>query len=177
MFANGKMLEKALSMAVLLHDGQRDMQRLPSVTHPLSVMCRLLAKGITDEETLVASLYHDVPEDCHKKFGGYHEVYNFLINRGVSPAVIEALVLLTHVEDDLIRQTREERLAHYYAYVKRIKDSGNPIAIQVKIADLEDNTSQRRLGRITDPETRAWFIEKYGPAYRMLTDKELEEHI
>lgn len=72
---NEKRLRKAYDFAAECHKGQTRMDGSPYITHPLAV-CMNLAELQVDEDTLVACLLHDVPEDtCYtiqeveKKFG------------------------------------------------------------------------------------------------------------
>ena len=66
---------------------------------------------------------------------------------------MDAVALMTH-EDDV----------PYLDYVARLK--GNPIAREVKLADLAHNSDQSRLGEI-DEETRQ-RLDKYKKAKAIL---------
>jgi hypothetical protein len=69
--------------------------------------------------------------------------------------VIDILKLLTH-----------DPAVPYMDYVQKIKDSGNPRAIQIKLADLNHNADASRLGEVT-PEDLKRF-QKYDAARRLL---------
>jgi (p)ppGpp synthase/HD superfamily hydrolase len=137
-------LETAIAIAAKAHEGQVDKAGAPYILHPLRVMLRL---G-TNEERIVAVL-HDVVEDC--------EGWSFerLAAEGFSAEVIVALKSLTK---------RSEGEPDYDAFVQRA--AANPIAIRVKLADLEDNCD---LSRIACPTKRDMQrIAKYRRAIEIL---------
>ena len=137
-------LEKAISIAVKAHLGQRDKANKPYILHPL----RLMLKMNTEEEMIVAVL-HDLVEDC--------EGWNFerLEKEGFNEQILSALKLLTH-----------DKLEPYDIYIKKIKT--NKIALKVKLADLEDNMD---LNRIENPDENDFKrIERYKRSYKILTD-------
>ena len=83
---NENRLREAYSFAAECHKGQTRMDGSPYITHPLAV-CMNLAELQVDEDTLVACLLHDVPEDTcctiqevDVKFG---KIVGFLVD-GVS---------------------------------------------------------------------------------------------
>ena len=116
-------IEIALEIALKAHKGQRDLDGKPVILHPLNVAI----KG-NNEDEVVAGLLHDVVEDTSYTFDD-------LLNAGISAKVIDALRLLTH-----------EKGTDYLDYVRRIDDSDNPIAINVKCNDLEHNLERGRKG-------------------------------
>jgi hypothetical protein len=146
-----RMLDKAIQLAVEKHAGQYDYQGQPYILHPMRVMMR----GETDHERQVGIL-HDVGEDC------YDSLTNFVADLealGFDPEVIHALKALTHVRNE-----------SYEHYIMRVYAAG-PLAIKVKLRDLEDNS---RLDRISVKKfglrdrDRAF---KYRNAYLYLTDQ------
>lgn len=120
---NLSQIEIALEIALQAHKGQRDLDGNPVILHPLTVAM----KG-NNEDEIVAGLLHDVVEDT-----GY--TFDDLLNAGISAKVVDALRLLTH-----------EKGTDYLDYVRRIADSHNPIAINVKCNDLEHNLERGRKG-------------------------------
>ena len=120
---NLSQIEIALEIALKAHKGQRDLDGKPVILHPLTVGM----KG-NNEDEIVAGLLHDVVEDT-----GYS--FDDLLNAGISVKVVDALRLLTH-----------EKGTDYLDYVRRIDDSDNPIAINVKCNDLEHNLERGRKG-------------------------------
>ena len=134
---------KAMQIAYTAHHGQVDKGGLPYIFHPYH-----LAEQMTDEDTTVAALLHDVVEDTDYTLEDLKEL-------GFSPQVLVAVALLTH-----------EKEVPYLDYVNRLKD--NPIAKAVKLADLEHNSDMTRLGP-DDPRIPA-FQEKYRRAKELLCE-------
>lgn len=98
------------------------------------------------------ALLHDTLEDCPDKVS-----YVMLVEK-VGPRVADAVKLLTN---DGTRGT-------YLEYVRSIRDSGNPLAIAVKKADLTMNMDLTRLPHPTEKDYQR--IEfKYKPALDVLT--------
>lgn len=120
---NLSQIEIALEIALKAHKGQRDLDGKPVILHPLTVAL----KGYNETE-MVAGLLHDVVEDTDYTFDD-------LLAAGISSEVVDALRLLTH-----------EKGADYIDYVRRIADSHNPIAINVKCNDLDHNLERGRRG-------------------------------
>lgn len=115
-----KMTKKALRICFNAHINQIDKTGMPYVFHPFH-----LAEQMDDEDSVCVALLHDVVEDTDITF-------NDLINEGFNENVINALKLLTHIDD-----------TPYMEYVKEIKT--NPIAKKVKLADLKHNSDLTRL--------------------------------
>lgn len=109
-------IDTALQIATKAHAGQLDRDNYPVILHPITVGMM----GDTDEEKM-AGFLHDVVEDTDLTFDD-------LLRAGIPAGVVNALRLLTH-----------EKGSDYYAYVQRIIDSQNPIALQVKYNDLRHN--------------------------------------
>ncbi len=135
-------LERALQIAVKAHAGAKDKGGGAYIFHPIRVMMRCRT-----EEAKIVALLHDVVEDTDVTFDD-------LIAEGFSESVIAALRLVTHAEKD-----------SYDAYVEKI--AANPLAVEVKLADLEDNSDIRRL-KVVDQNSVERF-GKYLRAYRFLT--------
>jgi len=120
---NRSQIEIALEIALRAHKGQRDLDGKPVILHPLTVAL----KG-NNEREIVAGLLHDVVEDTDWTFDD-------LLQAGISPEVVDALRLLTHIKDE-----------PYLDYVRRIAASRNRIAINVKSNDLDHNLARGRKG-------------------------------
>ena len=120
---NLSQIEIAMEIALRAHKGQRDLDGNPVILHPLTVAL----KG-NNESEIVAGLLHDVVEDTDWTFDD-------LLQAGISAKVVDVLRMLTHSKD-----------VPYLDYVRRIADSHNPIAINVKCNDLEHNLERGRKG-------------------------------
>ena len=112
--------KKALKLCFEAHKAQLDKSGMPYVFHPFH-----LAEQMKDETTTVVALLHDVIEDTDYTFDD-------LIAMGFDGAIIEAIELMTHKEG-----------VPYMDYVEKIKS--NPIAREVKLADLRYNSDLSRL--------------------------------
>jgi len=119
-------VEKALLIALIAHNGQKDLDGNPVILHPMTVSLA----GKTDDEKIVG-LLHDVVEDTDYTFDDLRQA-------GFADHIIEALQLLTHQEG-----------TPYLEYVQRIKDSGNKLAIAVKLNDLHHNLARGRAHNYT----------------------------
>ena len=122
-----KKTKKAMKIMYKKHRNQVDRSDLPYIFHPWHV-----AENQPDETRTIVALLHDVVEDTDMTFED-------LEKEGFSEEVIEALKLLTHTSD-----------MDYFEYVERI--SNNPIALDVKLADLKHNSEIERLDNITDKD-------------------------
>jgi len=137
-----KLLEKAISIAMLAHKGKIDKGGSPYILHPLRVMFSME----TTEEQIVAAL-HDVVEDSIITIQDLKE--------GKFPGkILQAVDLLSRKE-----------YQSYEDYILAIKK--NPLANKVKQADLKDNMKKERLKKFT--ETDKLRIKKYKAAYKLLT--------
>ena len=120
---NLSQIEVALEIALKAHKGQRDLDGMPVILHPLTVAL----KG-NNESEIVAGLLNDVVEDTDWTFDD-------LLEAGIKPEMVDVLRMLTHSKDE-----------PYLDYVQRIADSHNPIDINVKCNDLEHNLDRGRRG-------------------------------
>src|SRR5215468_6717515 len=135
-----ELLEKAISIAVEAHRGQKDKNGKPYILHPISVM----GKVRTQTDKIVAIL-HDVVEDTHWTFED-------LKKAGFPAEILDALDCVT-----------KRAWEPYEDFVKR--SAGNPIARRVKLADLEDNMDVRRMLAITERDFER--LKKYRHAWEL----------
>lgn len=133
----------ALEIAEKAHAGQVDKGGNPYINHPKQV-----ASGFDDEVYQVTALLHDVIEDSDV-------ILDDLINNGITPIVVDAIFALT-------KQPNEE----YWSYLDRVKV--NPIARQVKLADIEHNMDMARIEYPTDKDHER--LRKYKKAYQYLSE-------
>lgn len=132
-----RQLTKALDIAISAHKGQVDKAGRDYIFHPITVALECE----TTEEKIVA-LLHDTVEDCEQID------FEYLETKGFSKEIIDALKLVTHIKNENIEDPHEE----YRDYVRKLKASGNKIAINVKLADLKHNTDTTRLNENKPPK-------------------------
>lgn len=131
----------ALKLCFEAHKDQVDKSGMPYVFHPFH-----LAEQMTDEETTVVALLHDVIEDTDYTLEDLAEM-------GFSENVLRSISLMTHDEG-----------VPYMDYVARIK--ANPIARAVKLADLRHNSNISRLDKVDTRDLER--VEKYKKAINLL---------
>ncbi len=134
-------IEKAIQLAAASHTGQKDKGGSPYIFHPLRVMLRL--KG---EEAQILGILHDVLEDTQLTVSD-------LRREGLSDSLIRTLLHLT-------KNNNED----YDSFIDRVLE--NPLAVEVKLADIEDNLD---ISRIPIPSSEDFLrIEKYKRAKQKL---------
>jgi (p)ppGpp synthase/HD superfamily hydrolase len=114
-------VEDAISLAVRAHAGQVDRYGKPYILHVLRVVARVF-----DPPAQMAAALHDVVEDTPITLDELRVM-------GYTEAVVQAV-------DCLSRRNNET----YDEFIERI--APNPLAVRVKLADLEDNMDLRRGG-------------------------------
>ena len=137
-------LNNAINIAIEAHKGDPDKVGKPYITHVLRVMERCK----TEEEKMVAAL-HDVVED-HKKDGW---TFHRLESEGFSKTVIDAVRAISQDENESKTD-----------YIERLIK--NPLAIRVKLNDLEDNMDIRRLPELTEKDITR--LKNYLKTYHRL---------
>lgn len=139
-------LEDAIRIAVAAHAGQKDKEGQPYVTHPLRLM-----ESLHDPDAKTVAVLHDVVEDTSTTLDDLRRV-------GFSDGIIEAVRCVTH-----------DKREPYADYVVRCK--ANPVARQVKLADLADNyrldRTILRSDRVAGDLAR---LHRYVLSYKYLTD-------
>lgn len=135
-------INKALEIATIAHKGQKDKVGKDYINHPLAVskMCSTL-------ESKIVGLLHDVVEDT--------DVPLDYLKQFFSDDIIEAVRLVT--------KTYPLDIDLYYKNIKN-----NPIAREVKLADLTHNMDLSRFeeGQITQQDLDR--VEKYKLFYNYL---------
>ncbi|HLH56212.1 MAG TPA: GTP pyrophosphokinase [Verrucomicrobiae bacterium] len=136
-----ELLEKAITIAVSAHHGQKDRYGAPYILHPLRVMDKL-----SSTEEKIVGVLHDVVEDTDWTF-------DRLAREGFPASLLDALQAVTKREGE-----------DYDDFVKR--SSSNALAREVKLADLEDNMDLRRMSEVTEKDLSR--LQKYVKAWRYL---------
>lgn len=139
---NMSKLEQAIQLATQLHAGQVDKAGKDYIEHPLRVMHSVNG----DTEKIVAVL-HDTLEDTAITFEELENLFGSVI--------ASAVKTLSKAEGE-----------DYFDFIKRVKQ--NPIAVTVKVADLQDNLDASRLETITEKDLKRF--EKYQKALRLLNE-------
>lgn len=143
------MTRKAMKIAYDAHAGQADKTGIPYIYHPIH-----LAESMSDENSVITALLHDVAEDTNITIDD-------LAREGFHEDILTALTLLTH-------NPAEE----YMDYISRL--STCPLARRVKLADLRHNSDVTRLDSIDEKTARR--LEKYSRAIRLLEAVENNAH-
>jgi len=135
-------LEQAIALAVKAHAGQTDKAGAPYILHPLRVMFRLAG-----ETAQIVGVLHDVVEDSEVTFDDLRAM-------GFGEDALAAL-------DGVTRRAGET----YAEFVER--SAQNPVSLQVKRADLEDNMDARRLSPdLTDRDLQR--LRRYRQAWEIV---------
>lgn len=126
------------------HAGQTDKAGVPYIEHPAWVAAR-----VEGRDAQAVAWLHDVLEDADV-------TAEDLAEAGIPANVVDAVLALTR------------RLGEgYEAYLARVAE--NPLAVQVKLADLEHNSD---LSRIPHPTERSRArAEKYRRAREFLSER------
>ena len=130
-------LERAIEIAARAHAGQVDKAGAPYVFHPLRMMM-----AVSSPEARMAAVLHDEVEDTPVTLED-------LRAEGFPGVVIEAVEALTKRAGE-----------HYETCIRRV--AMNPIAREVKLADLRDNSDLSRIAVPTEKDRER--IEKYRRA-------------
>jgi (p)ppGpp synthase/HD superfamily hydrolase len=125
------------------HQGQVDKAGQPYTGH----LYRVAGYAGDDSTLRTAALLHDVLEDTDTTRAG-------LSACGIPDEVLDIVELLTRRPD-----------VPNNVYYQHIRDHSG--ALQVKLADLADNTDPRRLA-VLPAETQERLLEKYRSAYAAL---------
>jgi (p)ppGpp synthase/HD superfamily hydrolase len=129
------MLDKAIELARIAHEGQLDKGGQPYIDHPLRVMDNVE----TVEEKIVAVL-HDAVEDSDLTLEDLSRI-------GFSEEIVKAIAAITKHEGE----KRND-------YLSRVMN--NPIALKVKIADMTDNAEISRIPNPTEKDRERTRIYK-----------------
>lgn len=130
---------RAAQIAAEAHAGQRDQLGMPYLCHPLAV-----AEQMEDELSTCVALLHDCMEDAGLSA-------DYLTAQGMPSEVVAAVQVLSRAGDET-----------YFQYIGRVKQ--NPVAKQVKIADLNHNLDPERVMKLGRPGLK----ERYEKALKIL---------
>ena len=133
--------QQALVIAEDAHKGQVDKAGMDYIQHPLFV-----ASLVEGELAKTVALLHDVVEDSDWTLED-------LRKEGLPEEVVQAVGIIT-----------KKRNENYEEYILRVKQ--NPLARQVKLADLQHNSDLSRLTTVTEIDRKR--AEKYRQAIAFL---------
>ena len=136
--------QKALAIAEDAHKGQVDKAGVAYIHHPLYV-----ASLVEGELAKTIALLHNVVEDSAWTLED-------LRMEGLPEKVVQAVGILT--------KNRDESYEEYLMHVKQ-----NPLARQVKLADLQHNSDLSRLTTVTEIDRKR--VEKYRQAIAFLSEE------
>ena len=137
-----RLIEQAIMFATRAHANQTDKVGEPYILHPIRVMLSL-----TSETAKTVAVLHDVLEDTSETPADF-------IAAGFGGETLGAVQAITKIKGE-----------KYEHYLKRV--IANPIAREVKIADIRDNASPARLYKL-DPETIQRLTAKYSKALKFM---------
>lgn len=141
MLSYNEQFQIALELAVEKHKNQTDKAGNPYILHPLHVM-----ENVNSKEGKIVAILHDIIEDTDV-------TEDYLLKIGLSKRIVDAVVALTRSED-----------IDYQEYIKNL--SSNPLAKEVKLADLEHNMDLKRLPTLEKKDLER--NRKYQIAYHYL---------
>ena len=144
MLSYNEQFQIALELAVEKHKNQTDKAGNPYILHPLHVM-----ENVNSKEGKIVAILHDIIEDTDI-------TENYLLKIGLSKRIVDAVVALTRSED-----------MDYQEYIKNL--SSNPLAKEVKLADLEHNMDLKRLPTLEEKDLER--NRKYQIAYYLINNK------
>ena len=146
-----------LELCRKLHADQADKCGQPYWIHPFTVAMRGFT-GYANDQSIsytIVGLLHDIPEDT-----------------GMAVESLTQLMELTDKEIDALKLLTRQEGVSYNEYINSIIESGNEIAINVKIYDLLHNMNLDRFTeadvKITDQDIKRG--KKYEKAFNKLID-------
>lgn len=141
MLSYNEQFQIALELAVEKHKNQTDKAGNPYILHPLHVM-----ENVNSKEGKIVAILHDIIEDTDI-------TEDYLLKIGLSKRIVDAVVALTRSKG-----------MDYQEYIKNL--SSNPLAKEVKLADLEHNMDLKRLPTLEEKDLER--NRKYQIAYHYL---------
>lgn len=166
---HSKKFLKAFEFAARAHDGQTRKSGAPYITHPFETV-RILTSLHVDEDTLIAALLHDVPEDTP------HEIDEIESKFGKKVAfLVEGITKLSkvHYQHDMAKR-QIESLKKLFLHTAQ-----DPRIILIKLADRLHN--MRTLHFIEKEEKRTRIsretLEIFVPIANLLGIEELKSEL
>lgn len=136
-----ELFDRALRIAIYVHEEQKDKSGREYIMHPIRV-----AERCKDPRAKIVALLHDTIEDTEV-------TADYLREQGFPEEIISGVLSVTKREGE-----------SYDDFVCRAAE--NFLGREVKIADLEDNMDIRRLKEITEDDVAR--LRKYLRAWKYL---------
>lgn len=136
------LVRRAREVAEVAHATQTDKAGNPYIDHPRRVAHTLAEDWGCEAQVVAAGWLHDVVEDTETTLAD-------LLEAGFPVDVVMAVEAVTH--------RKGESRADFIA-----RAAANPLARQVKLADVLDNADPKRLALIDDEATRERLRAKYA---------------
>ena len=163
-----RLTDEAQKIATEAHHGINRSDGKPYITHPQAISKAVKKYVATYQKELwgdvdssqydkvvawfeATAWLHDVIEDHYED--DMEAGYEYLRTCGIPKRVRNALVLLTHIDNTL-----ESKNGSYISYILDIYHSGNPIAIAVKLCDLQHNMQDLKASPRLDKYKCAYFL-------------------
>jgi len=141
MTETNNLLDTAIQIAVESHKGQLDKIGEPYILHPLRVMLMQ-----NSEERRIIAVLHDVVEDTSATFE--------FVGKYFDKDIVGSIEAMTRRDGE-----------KWEDFITRCKM--DPDAMYIKMADIADNMSEYRLGRL-DSATRERLKKKYKKGMNIL---------
>ncbi len=166
---NDEKLSKAFVFAAAAHRGQMRRENKPYISHPLET-AMILAGLHADEDTLIAAILHDVPEDTEKTI----EEIETRFGKRVS-FLVEGVTKLSKVHyQNNMAQRQVDSLKKLFIHTAQ-----DPRIILIKLADRLHN--MRTLNFIEAPEKRTRIasetLEIFVPIANLLGIEEIRSEL
>jgi len=137
-------LERALGLAFRAHAGQVDKLGEPYIGHVVRV-----AAAVSGVERQCVALLHDIVEDTSTSLDELAKVFPSEVVRAV---------------DAMTKRPNEG----YHDYLERV--AADPVALDVKLADMADNCAPRRLMGLAEADGQR-LAKKYEEARSVLLSR------
>lgn len=166
---NSKRLQRAYDFADQAHNGQLRKDGTPYITHPLAA-AHILTKLHVDEDTLIACLLHDVPEDTVYDLKDLEKLFGKKVR-----FLVEGITKLSKVHyHDNMQERQVESLKKLF-----IHSAQDLRTILIKLADRLHN--MQTINAIPKPEKRVRIsketLEIYVPVANLLGIWELKSQL
>jgi len=136
-----QLLDLAISIAHQAHAGQLDKAGHPYIDHPLAVM-----EQVDTLAAKIVAVLHDAVEDSDLTI-------EQLVSQGFPATVTDSIAAITKIEGE-----------SYEEYLERVMS--NPLALQVKVADMTHNLDLTRIAKPTAKDFAR--TEKYQEVIKRL---------